>query len=95
MAINRKEVEHLAELSRIKLSPEELEKYQGELSLILDYVSQLKKADTKKAQLVSGANDLKNNWRSDKIENWPPAEVGAALEQGELEDGRVKTKRVL
>ena len=95
MAISREEVEHLAELSRIQLRPEELAKYQGELSSILDYVGQLKKADVKKASLAAGGADLKNKWRSDSLKNWSREEVATALGQGEIEDGQVKTKRVL
>jgi len=94
MAITQAEVEHLAELSRIKLSPEELEKYQGQLSSILDYISQLKKADVKRAHLESGG-EIKNSWRPDSVKDWPREEVESALKQGEIEAGQVKTKRVL
>lgn len=95
MAISRKEVEHLAELSRINLTPGELEKYQEELSLILDYVGQLKEVGGKLANFSVAAGELKNNWRADEIRAWSQTEVAAALEQGETEGGQVKVKRVL
>ena len=95
MAISRKEVEHLAELSRINLTPGELEKYQAQLSLILDYVGQLKEVGDQSADFLTAAGELKNNWRPDEIKDWPRIEVAAALEQGEIEAGQVKVKRVL
>ena len=45
--IEKKEVEHLAELSRIKLSDTEIKKFQDDLGSILDYVDQVKEAVTK------------------------------------------------
>lgn len=95
MAISREDVEHLAELSRINLTPGELEKYQEELSLILDYVGQLKEVDDQSADFLTTAKELKNNWREDEIKDWSRIEVAAALEQGEIEAGQVKVKRVL
>ena len=46
MPLTLKEVEHIAELARLQLSPEELERYRGQLSSILDHVAKLQKLDT-------------------------------------------------
>jgi aspartyl-tRNA(Asn)/glutamyl-tRNA(Gln) amidotransferase subunit C len=92
MAISREEVEHLAELSRINLTPEELSQYQGQLSSVLDYVSQLQAASVKK---TAGTVEQKNRWRTDEVKAWPSDENVVALSQGETEAGQVKVKRVL
>lgn len=42
--ISRAEIEKLADLSRLKLSDEEITKMQSEMSAILAYVDKLKKA---------------------------------------------------
>jgi aspartyl-tRNA(Asn)/glutamyl-tRNA(Gln) amidotransferase subunit C len=46
MALTENEVRHIARLARLALSEDELEKYRGQLSAILDYVAQLSDLDT-------------------------------------------------
>ncbi|KAF0110849.1 MAG: aspartyl-tRNA(Asn)/glutamyl-tRNA (Gln) amidotransferase subunit C [Chloroflexi bacterium] len=46
MSLTLAEVEHIAELARLKLTDEEKEKYRLQLSAILDYVSRLQELDT-------------------------------------------------
>jgi aspartyl-tRNA(Asn)/glutamyl-tRNA(Gln) amidotransferase subunit C len=46
MSLTIEEVTHIAKLARLSLSPDELEKYRGQLSAILDYASSLKELDT-------------------------------------------------
>jgi len=46
MSISRKDLEYLAALARIELTPKELEQLAPELGQILDYVEKLKEADT-------------------------------------------------
>ncbi|MFH1366921.1 MAG: Asp-tRNA(Asn)/Glu-tRNA(Gln) amidotransferase subunit GatC [Patescibacteria group bacterium] len=48
MKISKKEVEHIAKLSRIKLSPKETEKFSRELTVIIDYIDKLKELKEKK-----------------------------------------------
>jgi len=45
--ISKKDVEHIAKLSRIELNEKEIEKFQKDLSAILDYFEMLKEIDTK------------------------------------------------
>ena len=95
MEIKSAEIQHIAELSRIQLSPEELKKYGQQLGAILDYIAQLNKVNTKKVEITAQVSDLQNVFRSDEIRNWDLQEVKAALEQGDLEGGQIKVKRVL
>lgn len=48
--ISKGQVKHIAKLARISLNSEEVEKFQKELSTILEYVDELKKVDTEKVQ---------------------------------------------
>ncbi len=66
--ISKKEVEHIAELARIKLTKEELGKFQKELSSILDYVNKLSKVDTSKIKPTAQVTGLKEITREDKSE---------------------------
>jgi len=46
MALTRQEVEHIAELAKIGLSEEEIERFREQLSAILDYAAVLQRLDT-------------------------------------------------
>jgi aspartyl-tRNA(Asn)/glutamyl-tRNA(Gln) amidotransferase subunit C len=46
MTLSLKEVDHIALLARLDLSQEEKERYQQQLSAILDHVAKLQKLDT-------------------------------------------------
>ncbi|MCK5490628.1 MAG: Asp-tRNA(Asn)/Glu-tRNA(Gln) amidotransferase subunit GatC [Candidatus Pacebacteria bacterium] len=69
MADNKKisiaEVEHIAELARIELSKEEVEKFSGELSDVLGYIGQLEEVETEGIEPVSQVTGLVNVLRND------------------------------
>jgi aspartyl-tRNA(Asn)/glutamyl-tRNA(Gln) amidotransferase subunit C len=46
MSLSLREVEHVAELSRLKLTDAEKRRYREQLSEILDYVARLQRLDT-------------------------------------------------
>lgn len=48
--INKEQVQYIAKLARIKLTEKEIEKFQKELSSILDYFDLLKEVDVKEAE---------------------------------------------
>lgn len=95
MAITREEIKHIAELSRLELSEEEIKKFGGQLDSILKYVSQLDAVDTQKVEPTAQVSGLSDVWRADDVHVWNEAETEAALNQGEREAGQVKVKRVL
>jgi len=68
--ITRDEVRHIAELARIGLNDKEIEKYQKDMSSILDWVEQLKEVDVKGIQPTAHIAGLKNIVRIDKPSNF-------------------------
>lgn len=54
MAISREDIEHLAKLSRVAVSEEEIERFQGDLEEILGYVSEIKNVSTGELEPVLG-----------------------------------------
>lgn len=46
MTLTLQEVEHIAQLARLELSPEEKERYRQQLSAILEYAARLQQLDT-------------------------------------------------
>jgi aspartyl-tRNA(Asn)/glutamyl-tRNA(Gln) amidotransferase subunit C len=54
-------------LARLKLSPEEEERYADQLSAILDYASRLQKVDTSKIPPTASVLPLRAPLREDKV----------------------------
>lgn len=95
MSISREEIQHIAELSRLKLREEEMKKFGGQLDSILRYIGQLNEVETKGVESTAQVSGLSDVWRADDVREWDKAEVEAALNQGERETGQIKVKRVL
>jgi len=68
-SINKKELEHLAELSRIQLDPKEEEKLLSDLGEILNYFEELQKLPTDDVPPMTGGTDLTNILREDDAEH--------------------------
>jgi aspartyl-tRNA(Asn)/glutamyl-tRNA(Gln) amidotransferase subunit C len=63
--LSKKEVKHIAKLARLGLDEKEIEKYQKELSSILDYVEKLKKVKVVKVEPTSHPSKVENVMRGD------------------------------
>ena len=61
------DVTYVADLARLRLSPEEIATFQKQLGDVLGYVSQLSEVDVSQRPARSGAPDLKNALRADKL----------------------------
>lgn len=62
-----KDVEHIAKLSRLELSVSEKEKFAGQLSDVLEYVSQLNEVNTENVEPTAQATGLVNVIEEDEI----------------------------
>ena len=63
--ISEEETKYIAELARLNLSDEELQKIGKDLSGILDYVKKLSEVDTKNILPLNGGTDFINQMRND------------------------------
>lgn len=95
MPITNEEIKHIAELSRLKLTAEEEKNLGNQLGSILQYIEKLNQVKTDNIEPTAQVSGLSDVLRSDEVKDWDKEEVKAALEQGDLEDGQVKVKRVL
>lgn len=68
MKISKEEVEHVAKLARLKLSPEEVEKYQKQMGSILAYVDKLNELDVKSVPEMQHAAGSANVFRDDEVQ---------------------------
>lgn len=64
--IDRAQVLHVAKLSRLKLSDEEVERMTGELSHILDHVDRISQMDLEGVEPTTHVVALENVLRSDQ-----------------------------
>ena len=62
------QIEHIAKLSRLKLTDDEKKLYSEQLSSVLDYVEQLSEVDTENVEGTANITGLKNVFREDGIE---------------------------
>ena len=69
MAITRKDVLHLAELSNISLSEDQIEPLIKDLDNIVNYFSQLDELNTENVEPTYQCFDMQNVWREDIIED--------------------------
>src|SRR5208283_283225 len=70
------DVTYVADLARLRLSPEEIATFQKQLGDVLGYVSQLAEVDVSQVSLL-GEADLKNRLRADEVR--PSLPVAEAL----------------
>jgi aspartyl-tRNA(Asn)/glutamyl-tRNA(Gln) amidotransferase subunit C len=93
MALTIKEVEHVARLARLRLTPEELEKMRVQLSNILDHIDMLKEVDVSDVPPTAQVTDLLNILRADEVSTSLPREDVLA-NAPDQEDGMFKVKAI-
>ena len=65
--IDMAEVEHVARLTRLELSPEERERMREQLDRILGYIDKLRQLDTAGVEPTSHAVPMVNVFRDDEL----------------------------
>ncbi len=93
MALTTKEVEHVARLARLRLSPEELEKMRVQLSNILDYIDMLKEVDVAGVPPTAQVTDLLNILRADEVRPSLPRE-DVLMNAPDQQDGMFRVKAI-
>jgi len=93
MKLSIQEVEHIAELARLRLTEAEKEKYSEQLSNILGYFEKLQSVDTSNVEPTSQVTGLTNIMREDAvIESGISDELVAC--SPEHSDGYVKIPKI-
>ena len=80
------DVTYVADLARLRLSPEETTTFQKQLGDVLGYVSQLAEVDVSHVSLL-GDVDLKNRLRADEVR--PSLPVAEALANAPKQDNNL------
>lgn len=65
--IEKKDLEYVAALAKLKLREEDLEKVREKFSMVLDYVSMLNKLDIEEVEPLINVNGMTNVMREDEV----------------------------
>jgi len=92
--IDREQVQKVAYLARLELTPEQEEQFTGQLSSILEYVEQLNELDTTDVAPTTRAIDVDNITRADELHSYADRE--SLLEQApEREDDFFQVPQIM
>lgn len=94
MKLTKDQVKHVAALARLGLSTAETEKFQSQLSGILDYVEQLGEVDTEGVSSTAQVTGLLNVMREDVPDALADPQELMKCSQLPIEKGQIKVKNV-
>ena len=75
MSLSLAEVEHIASLARLRLTPDEKAHYRDQISAILDYMTMLKRLDTSAIEPTATVLPLRTVLRPDVVTPSLPPET--------------------
>jgi aspartyl-tRNA(Asn)/glutamyl-tRNA(Gln) amidotransferase subunit C len=94
MPISRADVEHVARLARLRLTDDELDRYQAQLTVILEEADKIKRLPTEGVPPTAHAVPMANVWREDVV--GPCLTQAEALSTApEVEQDRFKVPRII
>jgi aspartyl-tRNA(Asn)/glutamyl-tRNA(Gln) amidotransferase subunit C len=93
--LSRDDVLKLAQLSRLKLTDEEIEKFREELSSILEYVEKLDSIDVSDLEPTYQVTVLKNVMRKDEPVNYGYKTEDLLKNAPAVKDNQFRVRRVL
>ena len=94
MAVTIKDVEHIAELARLRFNEKELDNFTLQLNEILSYVEKLNELDTENVEPLSHPVENSNVFRDDEVK--PSVKRDEALRNApEKDDSFFKVPKVI
>jgi aspartyl-tRNA(Asn)/glutamyl-tRNA(Gln) amidotransferase subunit C len=75
MTLTRGEVERVAALARLRLTPDEQTRLTDQLDKILEYMAQLNELDTSQVEPIAHVVDIVNALREDRVTSQPNADA--------------------
>lgn len=94
-AISRDDVLHLAQLSNLQLTDDEIAALQTDLDSILEYVKQLGELDTAGVEPTYQVIDLQNVTRNDEVQPNPAGREELLARAPDQEKHQIKVPKVL
>ena len=78
MSLTADEVAKVALLARLRLTPDELQLFTGQLNTIVDFVAQLQELDTTDVEPLAHGVEVRNVFREDRRTESLPREAALA-----------------
>lgn len=96
MSLTKQQIQDIANLARLDVNEQELERYSTQLSDVVDYISKLKEVDITDIEPTAQVTGLESVMREDVIEVSDKNIKNVALNQAaEIEGAQIKVKRIL
>lgn len=67
MEISKEEIKHIANLSMLNLSEEEVTKYTKDMEQIVEFANKINEIDTSSTEISAFSNDKVNVFRKDEV----------------------------
>ena len=93
--ITKDDVLHLAQLSSLQLTDEEIDAQRDDLEHIVSYIEQLSELDTTGVEPTYQVTGLTNVWREDQVDEHVVRGDELVQLAAEYQDGHVKVPKVL
>lgn len=93
MKIDREMVVHIAELAKLQLTDEEIDRYAEQLSDILNYAELLQQLDTDAISPTASVLPLRNVLRPDVVQSSLPRDAALA-ESADTAEGQFRVEAV-
>ena len=93
--ITTDDVRHLAQLSNLQISDDEVDTLRGDLENILGYIEQLSELDTSGEEPTYQVTALENVWRDDEVQTSSVTRERLLSLAPEQADNSVKVPKVL
>lgn len=93
--ITTDDVRHLAQLSNLQLSDDEITSLQADLANILDYINQLNEIDTTGVEPTYQVTGLENVWRDDSVDPGTVTREDLLALSSDQADNSIKVPQVL
>ena len=95
MEVNQETIGHLAKLSNFALTPKQSQALEGDLSSIINYISQLDELDTEGIEPTYQVFEMENVWRPDEIQPQEADREQLLALTKEAYDNQIKVPKVL
>jgi aspartyl-tRNA(Asn)/glutamyl-tRNA(Gln) amidotransferase subunit C len=93
--ISHDDVQHLAQLSLLQLTDDEVSALQIDLQNIVGYIQQLDELDTTGVEPTYQVTDLENVWRDDVVDNYGIDKAALLALAPATEAEQIKVPKVL
>lgn len=93
--ISTNDVQHLAQLSSLQLSENEVESLRGDLENILGYIEQLSELTTDGVEPTYQVTGLQNVWREDTVDTYGLGREALLALAPAVEAEQIKVPKVL